>query len=295
MDRGRRVCKLALMGLLACVALLAIASGAQARRHHGDGHSGRRAVHHVRGVVVHHNARAGSFVVASSRGRLFAIHAANTNSPALGSYVSGPVRHLRNHTFGLRRGRRGLERMHVKGSRTQARVHGTVSHVNGAAKTFVVSAEGVSIIVKGRLASALPAVGKLVTVTGTVDDENEGEIEEEGLEEEGQDPSAFDIEGTILEVNATLRTLKISADDDQASGESVIVHVPTSIEPFSMFQVGQEIDFTVTPLTGGEFELVSTSSDEGEQGAEDDQGEEEGDQGDDEEESEEEEEPGEDD
>ena len=290
MDRGRRVCKLGLMGLLACIALLAIASGAQARRHHGS-HQGRRAVHHVRGVVVHRNARAGSFVVATSSGRLFAIHAAN--SPALGSYVSGPVRRMRNHTFALRRGRRGPERMHVKGSRTQARVHGTVSHVDGAGKTFVVSAEGVSMLVKGRLASALPAVGKVVTVTGTVDDENEGEIEEESLEEEGQDPSGFDIEGTILEVNPTLRTLKISADDDQASGESVIVHVPTTID-ISTFQVNEEVDLTVTPLTGGEFELVATSSDEGEQGAEDEE-DEQGEQGDDEEESEEEEEPGEDD
>ena len=149
------------------------------------------------------------------------------------------------------------------------------------------------MLVKGRMASTLPAVGKVVTVTGTVDDENEGEIEEESLEEEGQDPSGFDIEGTILEVNPTLRTLKISADDDQASGESVIVHVPTSID-ISTFQVNEEVDLTVTPLTGGEFELVATSSDEGEQGAEDEE-DEQGQQGDDEEESEEEEEPGEDD
>ena len=90
-----------------------------------------------------------------------------------------------------------------------------------------------------------------------------------------------------------MRTLKISADDDQASGESVIVHVPTTID-MSTFQVNEEVDLTVTPLTGGEFELVATSSDEGEQGAEDEE-DEQGEQGDDEEESEEEEEPGEDD
>jgi hypothetical protein len=221
---------------------------------------------------------------------LYAIHG---HSPALGSYVGVSVRHLRNHTFAVRRGRKGPG-VHIKGRRTQVHVHGTVSHVNGAAKTFVVSAEGVSMLVKGRMASTLPAVGKVVTVTGTLDDENEGEIEEEDLQEEGEDNGAgFDIEGTILAVNETERTLTISADDDQSSGETVTVKVPTSID-IKMFTVGEEVDLTVTPLSTGGFELVSTSSDEGEQGAEDEE-DEEGDQGDDEEESEEEEEPGEDD
>jgi hypothetical protein len=203
------------------------------------------------------------------------------------------VRRLRNHTFAVRRGRRGPERPHIKGTRSQARVRGTVSHVNGAAKTFVVSAEGVSMLVKGRAASTLPAVGKMVIVTGTIDDENEGELEEEDLQEEGEDNSGFDIEGTILEVNTVARTLTVTAEDDQTENETVTVHVPMSIE-ISMFHEGEEADLTVSPLAGGGFELVASNSDDGEQGADDGE-DEQGEQGDDEEESEEQEQEGEDD
>jgi hypothetical protein len=261
-----RVRKLGLAGLVVCMALLVAASGAQARR-----------IHHVRGVVVHHNSRAGSFVVANSRGRLFAIHAAK--SPALGSNVAVSVHRLRNRTFAARR-------VKVKGASNHVRIKGTVSHVNGVAKTYVVSAEGVSMLVKsGRLAASLPPVRRLVTVTGTLDDENEGQVEEEDLQEEGEDNQGFDVEGTILEVNAMARTLIVTAEDDQTENETVTVHVPTTID-ISMFHVGEEVDLTVTPLTGGGFELVSTSSDEGEQGADDGE-DEQGEQGDDESEEEE--------
>jgi len=249
-----RVRKLGLAGLVVCMALLVAASGAQARR-----------IHHVRGVVVHRNSHAGSFVVANGRGRLFAIHAAK--SPALGSVVAVSVHRLRNHTFAARRVR-------AKGASNHVRIHGAVTHVNGVAKTFVVSAEGVSMLVKsGRLAASLPAVGKTVTVTGTLDDENEGN-------------NGLDVEGTILEINPTTRTLTITAEDDQTENETVTVHVPTTID-ITMFHVGEEVDLTVTPLTGGGFELVATSSDEGEQGAEDGE-DEQGEQGDDENEEEEE-------
>ena len=262
-----RVRKLGLAGLVVCMALLVAASGAQARR-----------IHHVRGVVVHRNSHAGSFVVANGRGRLFAIHAAK--SPALGSVVAVSVHRLRNHTFAARRVR-------AKGASNHVRIHGAVTHVNGVAKTFVVSAEGVSMLVKsGRLAASLPAVGKTVTVTGTLDDENEGQVEEEDLQEEGEDNNGLDVEGTILEINPTTRTLTITAEDDQTENETVTVHVPTTID-ITMFHVGDEFDLTVTPLTGGGFELVATSSDEGEQGAEDGE-DEQGEQGDDENEEEEE-------
>jgi hypothetical protein len=268
MDRrsGGRVRRLALAGLFASLALLATATGAQARRH---------AIHHVRGVVVHHNVGAGSFIVANSRGRLFAIHAAS--SPAVGSVVKATVRRLRNDTF-------AAKKVHAKGSASHARIHGTVTHVNGAAKTFVVSAEGVSMLVKSSGLGTLPAVGKVVTVSGAIDDEDEGQLEEEDLQEEGEDNNGFDVEGTILEVNTVARTLTVSAEDDQTENETVTVTVPPSID-ISMFHLGEEVDLTITPLSGGGFELVATSSDEGEQGAEDNE-DEQGEQGDDEEEQE---------
>jgi hypothetical protein len=265
----QRFPRLALTTLVAGLVLLGTASSAQARH---------RTVHHVRGVVVHRNRGAGSFVVANGKGRLFAIHAAH--SPAVGSNVAVSVRRLRNGTFAARK-------VHAKGSSSRARIRGTVSHVNGAARTFVVSAEGVSMLVKGRAAGTLPAVGKIVTVSGTVDDENEGQLEEEDLQEEGEDNNGFDIEGVITEVNTMARTLTVSAEDDQTEGETVTVHVPTSID-ISMFSVGEEVDLTVAQLSGGGFELVASNSDEGEQGAEDEE-DEQGEQGDDEGEQEEDE------
>jgi hypothetical protein len=271
MDRrsGRRVRQLALAGLVASLALLVSAGGAEARRHR---------IHHIRGTVVHRNSHAGSFVVANGRGRLFAVHSAH--SPALGSSVTVTVRRLRNNTFSARKTR-------VKGSSNHVRIHGTVSHVNGAAKTYVVSAEGVSMLVKGRAAGRLPAVGKSVTVTGALDDENEGELEEEDLQEEGEDNQGFDVEGTILEINTVARTLTVTAEDDQTENETVTVTVPASID-ISKFKTGEEVDLTVKPLTGGGFELVASNSDQGEQGAEDGE-DEQGEQSDDESEMEEDE------
>jgi hypothetical protein len=273
MDRrtGRRVRKFVLAGLVASLTLLVTANGAEARRHH--------AIHHVRGVVVHHNKGAGSFVVANSRGRLFSIHSAS--SPAVGSDVKASVRKLRNDTY-------AAKKVHAKGSSSHVKIHGTVTHVNGAAKTFVVSAEGVSMLVKSGGIGTLPTVGKDVTVTGSLDDENEGELEEEDLQEEGVDNNGMDLEGEILEVNTVARTLKITAEDDPTENETVTVDVPSSVD-ISMFHVGDEADLTVVPLAGGGFELVASSSDEGEQGAEDDNQDEQGEQGDDEEELEEDE------
>jgi hypothetical protein len=271
MDRraGRRVRKLALAGLVASLALLVSATGAEARGHR---------IHHVRGTVVHRNSHAGSFVVANSRGRLFAIHSAH--APNLGSSVTVTVHRLRNDTFSARK-------VHSKGTNRRVKIHGTVSHVNGAAKTYVVSAEGVSMLVKGRAAGKLPGVGRSVTVTGTLDDENEGQVEEEDLQEEGEDNQGFDVEGTILEINPTARTLVVTAEDDQTENETVTITVPASID-INMFKTGEEVDLTVKPLTGGGFELVASNSDQGEQGAEDGE-DEQGEQRDDESEMEEDE------
>jgi hypothetical protein len=69
--------------------------------------------------------------------------------------------------------------------------------------------------------------------------------------------------------------LTISSDDDQSSGESVIVDVPATFD-MSLFKAGEEVELNVKPLEGGGFELLGFASDEGEQGAEneeDEQGE----------------------
>jgi hypothetical protein len=164
----------------------------------------------VRGTVVHRNPRARSFAVAGPAGHLFAIHAAHSPRPA--SVVMVSVRRLRNGTYASRRLR---ILAHHRGVRVHLR--GTVSFVDRRHGTFTLSARGVSMLVRtggghrARVASALPAVGSIVTATGTVD--------------------------------------------------------------------GQEVELQVTPQAGGAYLLVSSSSDEGIQGA-NDQGDQQGNQGD---------------
>jgi hypothetical protein len=229
----------------------------------------------VKGTVVHHDAKAGSFIVAGKHGRLYAVHSAS--SPALGSKVAVKVRKLKNGTFASTKAPRSGKHQ------SSVRAHGTVSHVNGAAHSFTLSARGVSMIVDQKVGSPAPPVGETVTVTGPVDDENEGQIEEEDLQEEGEDTNGFSVEGVILEINEGARTLTIGNEDNQGDEQSeleekLIVHVPESLS-FSVFMVGQEVELNVKPLGNNEFELLGSSDDEGEQGAEDNE-DEQGEQGD---------------
>lgn len=248
------------VALLAGAALLVPAAGAQARTKST-----------VRGTVVHRNARAGSFVVATGKGRLFAIHAAS--SPAVGSKVRVGLRRLANGTY-------SATSIAVGKHHAKTRVHGRVSHVSASGTSFTVSAAGVSLLVDTRPGGKAPAVGRIVTVSGVAGDESEGgedegQVQEEDLQEEGEDTNGFVIEGTILEVEPLARTLVVSADDNQESGETVTVHVPPSLD-MSLFSVNQQVELNVKPLEGGGYELLGSADDEGEQGAEgneDDRGE----------------------
>jgi hypothetical protein len=247
----------------------------------------------VSGTVVHANKQAGSFVVATRKGQLFAVHASQL--PSLGSRVSAAVRRLSNGTFAAM----STRSRKAKGS-SRVRAHGVVSHANASAGTFTLSGAGFSMLVKARSGHALPRGGVVVTVEGTVTEEDEGEIDEETMQEEGEDHNGFDLEGKLVEVNVEARTLKVTSFDagscdeesngedsndegsndegsnDTASGdeeckeESVIVHVPAGFE-ISKFVVGEMVELNVKPLEGGGFELLGSSSDEGEQGADDEE------------------------
>jgi hypothetical protein len=247
--------RIALLGLVTSLLVFGVAAGAQAHR-----------VKKVTGTVVHVNKGAGSFVVANGKGHLYAIHSAS--SPALGSKVKVSVRRLHNGTFSSTGTTSGGHPRHV-------RVHGTVTHDNAGTHSFTVSGRGVSMLVHSKTGHALPPVGTVVTVKGAVDDENDGQVEEEDLQEEGEDNNGVDLEGVVLEVNELARTITISSEDDQSEGETVVVNVPETFN-ISMFTVGEEVALNVKPLEGGGFELVGSASDEGEQGAndnEDEQGE----------------------
>jgi len=266
--KGMGAGRTAAVAALAAFALLAMAAGAQAKT--------RKSVH---GTVVHRNAKAGTFTVATGKGRLFAIH--SDSSPGVGTKVKVGVRKLANRTY-------GATTLVAGKHRSKARLHGRVSHVSADGTSYTVSSRGVSMLVHTRPGGAAPAVGTIVTVSGTLEeedqneeataedqDQNEGNLEEEDLQEEGEDTDGFVVEGTILEINTLERTLTISSDDDQESGETDVVKVPPSFD-MSLFSVGQEVELNVLPLGGGQFELLGSADDEGEQGAdedEDDQGE----------------------
>ena len=232
----------------------------------------------VHGTVVHHNARAQSFVVADRAGHLYAIHAAH--SPAIGSSVAVSTRRLRNGTYAARW-------THTLGRHTgRVTLRGVVSYVNRRAGTFTLSARGVSMLVRthhahsvrtAMIADAMPSVGTVVTATGTVDDQ--GDLNDDSVQTDGQDQGGFDLEGTILSVDTTARTITVSSTDDDTTAPPVTVSVPSTLD-ISMFSAGQEVELTVTQQTDGTYVLSGSADDQGQQGA-DDQGDQQGDQGDD--------------
>jgi hypothetical protein len=230
----------------------------------------------VRGTVVHRNARARSFAVADRTGHLYAIHSAQRPNP--GTAVTVSVRRLRNGTYVARRVR---SRFLNRGARV--RLRGVVSYVDRRHGAFTLSARGVSMLVRtgpvrgARIADALPAVGTIVTATGTVDDQ--GDLNDATVQTEGTDTSGIDVEGTVLAVDPTARTITVSSTDDDEASAPIVVSVPSTLD-ISLFTVGQEVELTVTVQPDGSYVLAGSSSDEGQQGA-DDQGDQQGQQGDD--------------
>jgi hypothetical protein len=230
----------------------------------------------VHGTVVHRNGRAHSFVVADHAGRLFAIHAAH--SPRPGTVVTVSARGLRNGTYAARRTR---VLAYHRGARL--RLRGMVSFVDRRHGTFTLSARGVSMLVRAaggaraaRMADTLPAVGTVVTATGTVDDQ--GDLNDQTVQTDGTDAGSIDLEGAVLAVDATAGTITVSSTDDEQTSGSIVVSVPSTLD-ISLFTVGEEVELQVAPQPDGSYVLAGSSSDEGAQGA-DDQGDQQGDQAD---------------
>jgi hypothetical protein len=216
----------------------------------------------IKGTVVHKNKRAHSFVVAARRGQLSAVHA--NRSPHLGSTVRLSARKLRNGTFAAK----GIR---VTGRKHRVRVRGVVTYSNHRRGLFTVSSRGVSLLVRkhhgGRAAAAdnsMPGVGTTVAVDVTVDDQ--GNLEEQDVTEVGNAQDTMDLEGQVLSVDTAANTISVSADDCDKSGASLVVHVPD----VSKFQVGDEVELTVTgPAADGSFTLVQSSGDNNSQEADD--------------------------
>ncbi len=215
----------------------------------------------LRGVVIHHNQRAHSFVVANAAGHLFAIHAAR--APRVGTEVAVSAQRLRDGTY-------RLVRQHALHAAAASRVHvrGVVSWADPATGSFTVSAPGVSLLVvrhSGRLAHAAgsapgttPTVGEDVVATGSVD--GQGDLSEQSVQTVGQSTGPITLEGTVLSVDPTTQTITVSADDDNQSGSSVTVSVPA---PFSVtqFAPNQEVELTVQPSASGPATLLGSAED----------------------------------
>ncbi|MEY2442599.1 MAG: hypothetical protein QOJ46_2025 [bacterium] len=230
-----RSLKGAATAVVACATVLATAGAASAGT--------------VAGTVVHRNTHARSFVVAAAGGKLSAVHA--RRSPTVGRVVRVTTRRLANGTF-------AASRVRTRGRRTRARLRGTVSHVDR--RSFVVSARGASIRVR-RAASttgATPDVGKVITVDARLD--HNGDLDADDVDELGEDIDGIEIEGLVLAVDPVARTITVSADDDDESGQSLLVHVPATID-IAAFTVGQVVELSVTQTADG-FVLQGSSSDE---------------------------------
>lgn len=225
----------------------------------------------IRGIVVHHNRAAHSFVVAGRGGRLFAVHA--RRSPRIGRHVTVTARRLRNGTFHAQRVHNTHRISH------QVRARGVISWVNRRKGEFTISAPGVSMLVHtdrrstARVAGALPGVGTDVVVTGRVDDQ--GDLEDQSIQDEGTQTTGIDLEGTVLSIDAAAGTITVSADDEDDSGGSVVVDVPTTFD-ITQFSVGEEVELLVQPNSDGTVTLLGSSDDDNAQRA-DDEGEQQGD------------------
>lgn len=225
----------------------------------------------VRGTVVHHNRHAHSFVVAGRGGRLFAVHA--RRSPCIGRHVVVTARRLRNGTFRLQRLRATGRISH------RVRARGVISWVNRRKGEFTLSAPGVSMLVRTRhssaagAAAAMPRVGTDVVVSGRVDDE--GDLEEQDVQDEGMQTTGITLEGQVLSIDTTARTITVSADDEDESGGTVVVDVPATLD-ITQFTVGEDVELLVQPNSDGTVTLLGSSDDENAQTAED-QGDQQGD------------------
>jgi hypothetical protein len=223
----------------------------------------------IKGTVVHRNARAHSFVVATATGRLAAVHSRRSLRPGRVVRVAG--RRLHNGTFAGRSVR-------LVGTRRRARLRGTVTWASRRTGAFTVSAPGASLLVR-KAADPVPAPGTAVVVDAQMDDD--GQLQADDVHELGSDDDGMELEGVVLAVDSQARTLSVSADDDGESGAAVTVHVPDGFD-LNAFEIGREVELHVTELPDGTLQLVGSGDDDNAQEAErgdDDQGDMDGDHG----------------
>lgn len=211
----------------------------------------------LRGVVVHDNARAHSFVLAGPRGRLSAVHARHL--PAVGRVVTVAAKHLRNGTW-------AAQRVRVDRASAHVRLRGTVTYVNLRRGTFVVSSRGASLLVHARTtrrhdvrltSDSGVQVGDVVTVDGDLAGDS---VDASSVQPVASQSSGISLEGSVQAIDSVGRTLAVSADDDDQSGAVVSVQVPSSFD-LGAFAVGEPVELSVSLNQDGTYTLVQSSDD----------------------------------
>jgi hypothetical protein len=221
------------------------------------------------GTVVHHNRHAHSFVIATRGGALRAIHARSL--PGVGRTVHVEARALRNGTF-------VAHRVHVGARRRRVRLHGTVSFADRRTGRFVLSSDGVSLLLRTRRGRGAHAANTSVPAPGTTVNV-EAELPAGGTPTaQTVTPTGADftihVEGTVLAVDETARTITLSADDDEQSGAQLTISVPAAID-LTTIAPGQEVELLVALRSDGTYALLGIAGDDGAKQA-DDQGDEQG-------------------
>jgi len=233
--------------------------------------SGPRA---VTGTVVHTTKRTAGFVVADHLGRLVAVHSARPLSPGL--QVRLDVRRLSNGTYAA-----GAVR--TLSTRRRAGLRGRVTYIAPSRSALVVSARGVSVLVRlrsgarARRALAAGAAASGIGASVVVDAElgSASTVTARDLRVLGHSTRPVDLEGVLETVSD--RVLQISADDAGVSGASLTVHLPPGFD-VSTLSAGDEVQLVARPEPDGSYTAIGASGDSSQQQA-DDSGAQQGDDG----------------
>jgi hypothetical protein len=251
---------------LLCCAALALAAAL--------GLSAQASAATVKGTVVHSNKRAHSFVVAGRGGRLTVFSSRRVARP--GSVVAVSAKRLRGGSL-------AAKRIRVRSHLRHARIRGIVTWASS--KGFTVASRGASLLVRRSSSDREEPVGTPVQTDVTIDDQ--GDLDEDGMEQVGEPPARIELEGVVLSTDTADNTITISGDDDQGEdtqgdnqGEdsatasddggdgdapqpAIVIHVPDA----SKFAVGDDVELIVTgPAADGSFTLVSVDEQEGQDG-----------------------------
>jgi hypothetical protein len=247
-------------GAMTGLAVLAPISAAGATPAHSPHHAG---------VVVDYRAASHTATVALPGGRLIAVHTARRARPGTRVRLGG-LTQLANGTY--------TGALRASGRTRRARVRGTLAaHLGGGA--VAVSARGTTFAVRAgtprharsrKHSNAVgggPAVGTPISMNVTIGDG--GRLEYDSIRElaPADAGAAIDIEGRITAIDATARTLTVTAEDDDLSTDFTVI-VPDAID-ISAYAVGDELEASVLVNADGTFTLQGSSLNGDDQEADD--------------------------